>query len=81
MSDFGESKRVMSFQQRRCDYCYGPIPEREKHWSWKGRFDGEWQSWRMHDECMTDYSDHGDGEFFPGDAPWPKRIAEIWSAI
>lgn len=74
MSDFGESKRVVGIKKHRCEYCYGPIPKGESHLNYRGMYAGEWQNWRMHDECYEDFHVNGDDEFMPGEAPMPDRI-------
>ena len=78
MSSFGNTEHPVARKEHRCEYCYGPIPQGEKHPHFKGMWDGEWQNWRMHQEC---YSDYMDGEpidgFTPGDAEMPERIKKL----
>lgn len=76
MSDCGTSLHVTGRKRYRCEACYGPIPKGEQHWHFTGKFEGCWQNWRMHDECMSDYraDDARDG-FMPGSFPMPERVA------
>ncbi len=74
--DFGVSTRVIASKNHRCEYCYGPIVKGESHWNYRGMYGGAWHNWRMHDECFASYDDDGDGEFMPGCAPYPARIAK-----
>ena len=81
MSDFGEGKWIVGRKQHRCEYCYGPIPKGERHYNYRGMYSGEWQNWRMHEECESDSSTEGDYEFMPGDGPMPERVRELmWAA-
>lgn len=49
----------------RCEYCFGPIPEGDRHCHFRSSWQGEWQNWRMPDECAAvyeyalDYSEDG----------------------
>lgn len=78
MSDFGKSFRPIGRKGYRCEYCYGPIPQGERHHHYQGVYDGEWQNWRMHDECwdayQTDARYDGNYEFTPGDSEVPERV-------
>jgi hypothetical protein len=71
--DFGDGGWVMGRKQHRCEACLGPIPKGEKHYHYQGKYDDEWQNWRMHEECHAQYLDGGD-EFWPGDMPMPDRV-------
>jgi hypothetical protein len=76
MSDFGELFHPKARKQHRCEFCLGPIPKGEVHCQYKGIWEGDWQNWRMHDECYEDYTlnwDWQDG-FMPGDGEMPERI-------
>lgn len=76
MNDFGTASEPIARKPHKCEYCLGPIPKGEKHYHYSGMFDGEWQNWRMHAECYTDYVDndvYGDG-FAPGDGQMPERV-------
>lgn len=81
MNNFGETTRIVGRKEHRCEYCYGPIPKGEEHPQYKGMWQDEWQNWRMHEECYTDYmgNEPSDG-FTPGDAPWPERVKQLMEA-
>ena len=82
MSDFGEGKWIIGRKRHRCEYCYGPIPKGEKHYNYRGMYDGEWQNWRMHEECQEDYYDCGDYDgFTPGGAEIPDRVRAILQQV
>jgi hypothetical protein len=72
---FGETTRPVGRKEHRCEFCYGPIPKGEKHPQFKGMWEGEWQNWRMHEECYRCYvnSEPQDG-FSPGEAEMPERV-------
>lgn len=78
MGDFGVTTHPVAQKQYRCDYCWWPIPQGEKHSLWSGIFDGEWQSNRMHEECADDHYESGDYEFSPGSAEPPERIKQLF---
>lgn len=68
MSDFGASRKLIGKKDHQCVWCGQIIPKGEEHCHYKGKFDGEWQDWRMHPECFAvhDSADYnGDGSFFP----------------
>lgn len=79
MSDFGEMVHPIARKQYRCEYCLGPIPIGEKHNQFKGMWQGEWQNWRMHDECYESYNKYCDMDegFMPGEGEVPNRIKGI----
>jgi hypothetical protein len=79
VSDFGELENIKGSKEHRCEYCYGPIPKGEIHKQFKGKWHGEWQNWRMHEECSTsyqDYDDYDDG-FMPGEGVMPERVKAL----
>lgn len=78
MSDFGEIKHVVGRKRHRCMACWSFIPVKEKHHHCKGMYDGDWQNWRMHNECFESYKADGYGEFTPGDYPVPYRVKEMY---
>lgn len=81
MSDFGDGNWTVGRKPHRCEYCYGPIPQGERHYQFKGIWEGEWQNWRMHKECNESYDMNGDGEFIPGDSDWPERIRKLFAGL
>lgn len=59
----------------RCEWCYEQIPQGEQHAHYVGVWEGEWQNWRMHEECFGTASDDDslmDG-FVPGEGDRPVR--------
>jgi hypothetical protein len=51
MSDFGEMKTVTGKKDYRCEWCGETIPTGERHEHYVGKWEGEFQNWRMHVEC------------------------------
>lgn len=74
MADFGDGKWVKGTKRHRCVACYGPIPEGESHYHYRGMYSGDWQNWRMHKECHDSWDADNCDEFTPGDFPVPERI-------
>lgn len=56
MSDFGEMKTVVGKKDYRCEWCGETILKAETHHHFVGKFEGEFQNWRMHSECNEAYS-------------------------
>ena len=76
MADFGEGKWVKGSKPHRCVGCWTQISKGEVHFNYHGRYDGDWQNWRMHKECQESWDVNGCGEFTPGDFPIPDRLKE-----
>jgi hypothetical protein len=77
--DFGETTRPTARKEHRCEYCYGPIPKGEQHPQFKGMWEGEWQNWRMHEECYSVYmGDEPMDGFEPGAAECPERVKAMF---
>lgn len=51
MSDFGEMHHPVARKDHRCEWCYTVIPKSEEHKQYRSIWEGNWQNWRMHDEC------------------------------
>src|SRR5208282_3933714 len=66
VSDFGEVTHPVGRKEHRCEWCYGPIPKGEKHARFVGKWQGEFQDWRMHNECLDASEDTRDDGFEPG---------------
>jgi len=58
MSDFGETKYPTAAKEHRCEWCGEPIVVGENHAHFAGKWDGEFQNWRMHRECYSSASDN-----------------------
>jgi hypothetical protein len=63
-------------KQHICAWCAGPIPKGEKHKHFIGIWDGDFQNWRMHDECFATSAGAQEQGFTPGEGVMPKRIAD-----
>ena len=77
VSDFGEVTHPMGRKEHRCEWCYGPIPKGEKHARFVGKWQGEFQNWRMHNECLDASEDIRNDGFEPGSGDAPARIWKI----
>lgn len=77
MSDFGRHIHPTARKDHRCEWCGETIPKGENHTQYRGMWEGEWQNWRMHDECYDacDARDFEDG-FTPycGERPRTKQV-------
>lgn len=51
MSDFGETTFHVVRKNHRCEWCGEMILKDEECAHYQGKFEGEWQNWRMHREC------------------------------
>lgn len=74
MSDFGDYLRPTARKTYYCEWCGQTIPAGERHHQFKGKWEGEWQNWRMHDECQAAYEAEGAGEFYPGEQERPPHV-------
>jgi hypothetical protein len=81
LSDFGNVFHRTGRKEHCCEYCYGPIPKAEKHVQYKGMYDGDWQNWRMHNECFEAYDDSGQDCFCPGEADMPDRVRQLVEVV
>jgi hypothetical protein len=72
--DFGEGRHIKGRTDHRCEACFGTIPKGVEHYHFKGQYGGDWQNWRMHEECFEKYDADGENEFFPGDSPMPEGV-------
>jgi hypothetical protein len=57
MSDFGEAKHPTAAKDHRCEWCGEPIPKGARHAHFVGKWEGDFQNWRMHSECYADASE------------------------
>ena len=51
MANFGDSKQVKLRKSKRCAWCGEDMKKGETVYHFKGRWGGEWQDWKMHNEC------------------------------
>lgn len=68
MSDFGKERWVKIRKPHRCEWCGQQIEIGSKCYLYKGMYDGEWQNWRMHEECREIY-DYEEFEPFENERP------------
>lgn len=78
MSNFGVMFSPIAAKDHVCEWCAGQIPKGEKHKHFQGMWGGDWQNWRMHDECEHDYAaaygpEYTNG-FIPGEGEMPERV-------
>jgi len=60
----------------KCIWCGEQIEVGEKHHKIVGKYFGEFQNHRFHDECLDESHEHcdeNDGEFFPYENERPER--------
>lgn len=67
MTDFSSDATVRARKPHRCLWCMDEIRVGERHHRAGGKWEGEWQDWRMHLECVEahhreDKESGGDGE-------------------
>jgi hypothetical protein len=62
MSDFGEGRTVKAGKQHQCIWCYEHVMVNEYHHHYKGMWEGDWQDWRMHLDCLKACREEQDGE-------------------
>jgi len=53
MSDFGDTRFPVGRKDYRCEWCGERINAGELHPQFVGQWEGEFQSWRMHSECLA----------------------------
>lgn len=51
MSDFGEGRTVRARKEFTCGWCHDSIKVGEGHFRFTGKWQGEFQDWRMHSDC------------------------------
>jgi hypothetical protein len=73
MTDFGETTWPKARKPHRCEWCGESIAQGEKHAHFVGKWDGEFQDWRMHSECY-DVASEGD-ELDEGFMPYEHERA------
>lgn len=60
MTDFGDTNWPKAAKDHRCEWCGQGILKGEKHAHFVGKWDGEFQNWRMHSECYDDAITNGE---------------------
>ena len=51
MSSFGGESQIKIRKDSRCDWCGETMKKGETVYRWKGMWEGDWQNWKMHNEC------------------------------
>lgn len=74
--DFGDGRWVNGRKPHRCAGCCSVIPKGEVHFQFKGKWEDEWQNWRLHAECHADWDANGESEV-SNDMPTPPRIVAL----
>lgn len=59
-TDFGDTTFPTARKQHRCEWCGEPIEAHARHVKFSGKWEGDFQSWRMHHECF-DVADASEG--------------------
>lgn len=77
MSDFDETTYPVAAKEHRCEWCGQMILQGEKHAHFVGKWDGEFQNWRMHLVCNADADENGEIQdgFMPYEHERPKSEA------
>lgn len=60
MSDFGEGSTVRARKEHTCGWCHDPIVVGEYHFRFVGKWQGEFQDWRMHSDCEDAHQNETD---------------------
>ena len=69
-ANFCNTEHVKGRKHYRCEWCYKPIAKATTHVKVVGVFDGEFSSYRLHNECEKpcfDSCNDNDGFFTPGE--------------
>jgi len=76
--DFGNGFFVPARKKHSCVWCYGHIVVGEVHYRYKGKFEGDWQDWRMHSECEEAHKRESEGgEICPETHPRGRTCGEL----
>ena len=78
MSDFYNTTFPKAQRCYTCEWCGETIQVLEKHVHFVGTWEGEWQNWRMHDECheaAADSDEMQDG-FSPYEHERPLKVSK-----
>lgn len=78
MSDFGDLTHPVARRSHLCEWCERTIEKGQRHCQYRGKWQGEWQNWRMHEDCYTDYwdGDSYDTGFMRGDGRNSEEICK-----
>lgn len=52
-TDFGDNTFPTARKTYRCEWCGELIKVGERHVKFSGKWEGEFQNWRMHSECHS----------------------------
>lgn len=78
MSDFGKMRRHLGRKDHRCEWCGQSIPKGEMFQHFVGKWDNEFQNWRMHDECYNAASQ--DDDLIDGFCPYGNERPKMETA-
>ena len=76
MSDFFNYTNPKAAKDHRCEWCGEAIPKGEVHVQGSGMWEGDWQNWRMHNECyeMGNLNDEIVEGFSPFENERPEKV-------
>lgn len=81
MSDFGETKKVVTRKSHQCLFCQRNIPTKSVAYNFKGQWENEWQNWYSCDVCNNNDSISGDSaEGINGDEFNDWAFEQEWAA-
>ena len=75
MTDFGDMRYPVGRKDHRCEWCGETIAKGEKHAHFVGKWEGEFQNWRMHFDCLNFNED----DIAEGFTPFEGSRPEAWS--
>jgi hypothetical protein len=75
-TDFGGPTRPVAQKAYRCEWCGETIPVKERHVKYSGKWEGEFQNWRMHNECYSAADDND--ELSEGFSPYEHERPDGW---
>lgn len=61
MSNFGRGVTVRARKNHFCEWCWSAILMGEEHYRFKGKWEGEFQDWRMHRDCRVAFEEESEG--------------------
>lgn len=53
--NFGSESHPVAEKSHRCIWCVERIAPGTKHFKYVGIWQGDWQNWRMHNECLESH--------------------------
>ena len=75
MSEFGIVSKPYGRKDYRCEWCGQKILRGEQHIHFVGRWEGEFQDWRMHPECYD--AANKEGDLIDGFTPFDNERPDV----